>query len=93
MSQGKLHGPCKHKTVVAQSRIIPSFDVIPTKCSEMKQLFMFLGTWRRMKLDWFLPLQAETRQPVDIPHAGASTNTEQPETVLESVEEVVGVLA
>ena len=91
--QGKLHGPCKHKTVVAQSRNVPSFDVIPTKCSELKQLYMFLGTGKRMKLDWFLPLQAETSLSVDVPQVGASADVEQLEAGSESVVDVARVIA
>ena len=28
---GKLKGPCKHKTIVATTQELPSFDLVPTK--------------------------------------------------------------
>ena len=57
--QGRLTGPCKHKELVARSKNIPSFDIIPSNSPKMRQLYMFLGTGQHEALDWFLPLQAE----------------------------------
>ena len=56
--QGRLAGPCKHKYLVAHCKNIPSFDVIPTNSSEMRQLYMYLGTGKHTPLSWFLPKQA-----------------------------------
>ena len=56
--QGRLAGPCKHKYLVAHCKKIPSFDVIPTNSSEMRQLYMYLGTGKHTPLSWFLPKQA-----------------------------------
>ena len=58
--QGRLCGPCKHKFVVSHSRQVPSFDVIPSKHPTMRQLFMYLGTGKKVSIDWFLPLQEES---------------------------------
>ena len=57
--QGCLCGPCKHKNIVCQSKNLPSFDVIPTQNPVMKQHFMYLGTGKKMAVDWFMPLQAQ----------------------------------
>ena len=65
--QGRLCGPCKHKIAVSESRNVPCFDVIPTKCPEMRQKYMYLGTGKKVSIDWFLPIQADAILPVDIP--------------------------
>ena len=57
--QGRLTGPCKHKHIVAQSKEVASFDVIPTNSPKMRQIYMYIGTGQNTPLDWFLPLQAE----------------------------------
>ena len=57
--QGRLHGPCKHKKIVSESFNVPSFDIIPTQCPKMRQVFMFLATGTMKDLDWFLPVQAD----------------------------------
>ena len=57
--QGQLRGPCKHKRIVSVSRMLPSFDVLPTKNPEMRRIFMYLGTGKTMDMNWFLPLQAD----------------------------------
>lgn len=57
--QGRLTGPCKHKFIVAKSKDVPSFDVIPTNSPKMRQLYMYIGTGQQSSLDWFLPLQAQ----------------------------------
>ena len=56
--QGRLHGPCKHKLIVSHSKNIPSFDLIPTKSPQIRQIFMYIATGKMMGLNWFLPLQA-----------------------------------
>ena len=56
--QGRLAGPCKHKYLVAHSKHLPTFDVIPTNSPVMRQLYMFLGTGKHTELSWFLPKQA-----------------------------------
>ena len=62
--QGQLRGPCKHKHIVSVSKMLPSFDVLPTKNPEMRRMFMYLGTGKTMDMNWFLPLQA------DVVHVG-----------------------
>ena len=57
--QGKLRGPCKHKNIVSVTKMLPSFDVLPTNNPEMRRLLMYLGTGKTMDMDWFLPLQAD----------------------------------
>ena len=69
--QGRLHGPCKHKLIVAQSWNIPTFDLIPTNNPYVRQSFMYVATGKRMGIDWFLPLTEETsmeNQPDPILH-------------------------
>ena len=60
--QGQLRGPCKHKHIVSVSKMIPSFDVLPTSNPE-RRIFMYLGTGQTMDMNWFLPLQADTAPP------------------------------
>ena len=57
---GQLRGPCKHKYLVSVSKIVPSFDVLPTQHPAMRQQFMFIGTGENMDIDWFLPMQCES---------------------------------
>ena len=56
--QGRLTGPCKHKDIVAKTKNLPSFDLIPTNSPKMRQMYMFIATGQHMALDWFLGLQA-----------------------------------
>jgi hypothetical protein len=56
---GQLRGPCKHKRIVAMSKMVPSFDVLPTKHPLMRQKFMYLGTGTNIDIDWFLPMQSD----------------------------------
>ena len=66
--QGRLFGPCKHKLFVSANRNEPCFDVIPTSCPKMRQLFKYIGTGKIKPIDWFLPLQAEpSSQHADVP--------------------------
>ena len=57
--QGRLCGPCKHKVAVSKSKNVPSFDVIPTNSPQMRQIYMYIGTGKKMSIDWFLPVQAD----------------------------------
>ena len=61
--KGKLKGPCKHKKLVSEHFEIECFDVIPSKNPRMRQAFMYLGTGRKMDMDWFLGLQ-DVAQPI-----------------------------
>ena len=56
--QGRLAGPCKHKSLVAYCKNVASFDIIPTNSPTMRQLYMHLGTGKHTPLKWFLPKQA-----------------------------------
>ena len=73
--QGRLHGPCKHKWVVSQSRNVPSFDGLPSNSPEMRQVYMYLGTGTKMDIDWFLPLQADHTPAAGMVVMEAGTNT------------------
>ena len=85
--QGRLTGPCKHKEVVAKSRNLPSFDIIPTYSPLMRQTYMFIGTGQHMDLDWFLPVQAVGECEADVQYCN-SQPPEQPE--LSNTENVEG---
>ena len=76
--QGRLTGPCKHKDIVAKSKNIPSFDIIPTNSPKMRQLYMFLGTGQQTSLDWFLPLQAEGGQDEEPQPGGGGSHEDEP---------------
>ena len=54
--RGQQRGPCKHKSLVSSNFNLPNFDEIPTT-KEMKSLFMYLGTGRRIDSSWFDSLQ------------------------------------
>ena len=56
--QGRLAGPCKHKYLVAHTKNVASFDVIPTNSPRMRQIYMYLGTGKHTPLSWFLDKQA-----------------------------------
>ena len=89
--QGRLRGPCKHKDIVAKTKQIPSFDIIPTS-PKMRQLYMFLGTGQHTELDWFLPLTADPAQGEDLQLRGyvenptSATSEGQPEIINEAPE-------
>ena len=51
--QGRCSGPCKHKLLVSSYKNISSFDVVPTNDPAMRKLFMYLGTGKKLELDWF----------------------------------------
>ena len=54
--QGMLEGPCKHRTVVSLSQNLPSFDVVPELNTEMRKMWIYIGTGKHIDLDQFLPL-------------------------------------
>ena len=58
--QGQMKGSCKHKHIVAVSKGLPSFDVLPTIRPQMRRIFMYLGIGKTFEMNWFLPLQAES---------------------------------
>ena len=62
---GKLRGPCKHKYIVSVSKMVPSFDVLPTQQPAMRQLFMYIGTGKNMDIDWFLPMQSDSQSTAE----------------------------
>ena len=49
--QGMLKGPCKHRTVVSLSQNLPSFDVVPELNTEMRKMWMYIGTGKHIDLD------------------------------------------
>ena len=53
--KGQQRGPCKHKSLVSSKFNLPNYDEIPTT-PEMKSLFMYLGTGRRVEPSWFYSL-------------------------------------
>ena len=54
--QGMLKGPCKHRTVVSLSQNLPSFDVVPELNTEMRKMWIYIGTGKHIDHDQFLPL-------------------------------------
>ena len=54
--QGRLLGPCKHKSIVAQEKHLESFDTVPTKNPTMRQIFWYLGTGKYKSIEWFQEL-------------------------------------
>ena len=79
---GQLKGPCKHKTSVSLTQDLPSFDVVPTKNSEMRSLYMFLGTGHKTNPNWFKPLSSsDTPQVEPIGILDRTGYTEGPEEV------------
>ena len=79
---GQLKGPCKHKTSVSLTQDLPSFDVVPTKNSEMRSLYMFLGTGQKTNPNWFKPLSSsDTPQVEPIGILDRTGYTEGPEEV------------
>ena len=70
--KGRLLGPCKHKSIVAQEKHLESFDTIPTKNPTMRQIFWYLGTGKYKSIEWFQDLHQnvmvtsqETSEKVD----------------------------
>ena len=76
---GRLRGPCKHKNILAASKNLSSFDVLPTTNPIMRQLFMKLGTGKVLPLDYFLPMLAppvtDCGDMASIPEPGTSTHS------------------
>ena len=82
--QGRLAGPCKHKSLVVHSKNVASFDTIPTNSPTMRQLYMFLATGKQTDLSWFLPKQASCIEdhPVVTVDVGSIIHDEQGDTAV-----------
>ena len=53
---GLLIGPCKHLKIVATSRNLAYFDIIPETNPEMRKIWMELGTGKKTSIPYLLPL-------------------------------------
>ena len=74
-NQGRLKGPCKHKALVSERFGVECFDVIPSNNPTMRQTFMYLGTGKKMDINWFLGLQDEAQSlEVTVPDIRSSVN-------------------
>lgn len=54
---GILHGPCKHKQIVAEHFKIASPDVIPHENPQVRALYYYLATGERKSMTWFRSLK------------------------------------
>ena len=58
--QGRLLGPCKHKSLVAVEKKLETFDIVPTSSPTTRQTYWYIGTGKIKPLDWFLPLHLQS---------------------------------
>ena len=63
--QGRNKVPCKHKNIVITTQDLPSFDIVPETIPEMRTMWMYLGTGKKVRMSYFVPLSNPNKNLVE----------------------------